>query len=55
MEIEFFYLKHTLLKKNDPYREGPHAIVDAYANGAVDIRRGAIVQPINVRRLVPHF
>ena len=50
-----FILKNMLLKKNDPDREGPHTIVDVHANGTVDTRRGAIVHPVNVRRLVPHF
>ena len=44
-----------LLNKNDPDREGTYAIVDIHDNGAVDIRRVDVVQPINVHRLVPRF
>ena len=50
-----FLLKHFLLKENDPDREGPYDIVDVHENGAVDICRGVIAQPMNARRLAPHF
>ena len=51
-----YLLKDKLLAKNDIDREGPYEIMDVnITNGTVAIRRGPIVQTVNVRRLVPHF
>ena len=55
IEHRVFLLKNILLVKKDPDREGTYDIVDIHANDVVDVRRDAIIQPINVRRLIPHF
>ena len=50
-----YLMKDKLLVKNDINREGPYEIIDVNTNGTVAIRRGPILQTVNVRRLVPHF
>ena len=50
-----YLLLKTLLGKNEVNREGLYEIIDVFTNGTVAIRRGAIVQTLNIRRLVPHF
>ena len=48
--------KDKLLAKNDIDREGPYEIMDVNnTNGTAAIRRGTIVQTVNIRRLIPHF
>ena len=42
-------------RKLDRPKTGPFPIVDVYTNGTVRIRRGAIDERINIRRLEPHF
>ena len=48
-------LLNKLLGKNEIDREGPHEVIDVFANGTVATRRGAIIQTVSIRRLVPHF
>ena len=48
-------MKDILLGKNEPDQEGPYEIIDVNANSTVAIRRGAIIQTVNIHRLVPHF
>ena len=48
-------LKNVLVRKNDLDREGPYDVIDVHTNGTVAIRRGAIVQTANIRRLLPYF
>ena len=51
-----YLMKDTLVGKNDIDREGPYEIIDIDTiNGTITIRRGAIIQTINIRRLVLYF
>ena len=50
-----YLMKDILLGKNEPDREGPYEIIDVNANSTVAIRRGAIIQTVNIYRLVLHF
>ena len=36
-------------------KQGPYIITAVFTNGTVQVNRGAINEPINIRRLVPHF
>ena len=50
-----YLLKNVLVSKNALDREGPYDVIDINTNGAVAIRRGAIIQTVNIRHLLPHF
>ena len=41
-------------KKLEPRAHGPYTITQAFANGAVNVRRGPhVIERMNIRRLVP--
>ena len=42
-------------RKFDPKRKGPYTIERVYDNGTLRIRRGAITERINIRRVLPYF
>ena len=50
-----YLLLNKLLGKNAIDREGPYEVIDVFTNGTVAIRRGALIQTVSIRRLVPHF
>jgi len=50
-----YLLTNLLQGKNDIDREGPYEIIDVHSNGTVAIRRGSIIQTVNIRRIVPLF
>ena len=37
----------------DPY-DGPYRITRVNSNGTVRMRKGAVIEPINMRNLMPH-
>ena len=41
--------------KLNPPRDGPYAIEQVNANGTIVIRKGAISERINIRRVIPYF
>ena len=43
-----------ILPKMSLRREGPHKVIKAYDNGTVRIRKGAISQRVNIRRIAPY-
>jgi len=50
-----YLMKDILLGKNEPNRKGSYEIINVNTNGTVAISRGAIIQTVNIRHLVPHF
>ena len=46
--------KPGIIRKMSMPREGPYAITKVYTNGTVRIRRGAVNEQINIRRLSPY-
>ena len=46
---------HKISKKYEIDREGQYEVIDAFTNGTVAIRRGAIIQTVSIRRLAPQF
>jgi hypothetical protein len=38
-----------------PPREGPYLVERVFANGTILIRRGAVSERVNIRRVIPYF
>ena len=47
--------KPGILRKMASPRTGPHTVEHIYNNGTIKIRRGAITERVNLRRLTPYF
>jgi hypothetical protein len=47
--------KPGIVRKMSSPRHGPYPITKVYTNGTVRIRRGAVNEQINVRRLSPYI
>jgi RNase H-like domain found in reverse transcriptase/Reverse transcriptase (RNA-dependent DNA polymerase)/Integrase zinc binding domain len=43
------------VRKMSAPREGPYDVVHVSTNGTVRIKRGAVIQRVNIRRLTPYF
>jgi hypothetical protein len=41
--------------KLSPPREGPYLVKSVYTNGTILIRRGAVSERVNIRRVTPYF
>jgi hypothetical protein len=41
--------------KLSPPREGPYLVESVYTNGTILIRRGAVSERVNIRRVTPYF
>jgi hypothetical protein len=46
--------RDEIQRKLLPKRDGPYEVVRVYDNGTIKLRKGIIVQRINIRRLVPY-
>ena len=46
--------KPGILPKMSLRKEGPYTVVQAYDNGTVRIRQGAVSQRVNIRRITPY-
>ena len=47
--------KPGIQRKMSAPRTGPHNVESVYTNGTVRIRRGAVSERVNIRRLTPYF
>ena len=47
--------KPGIIRKMSAPREGPYVITKVYTNGTVRIRKGAVNEQINIRRLTPYY
>ena len=43
------------VRKMSAPREGPYDVVHVSTNGTVRIKRGAVIQRVNIRRITPYF
>ena len=43
------------LRKLSTPRQGPYQVVSVSTNGTCSIRKGAVVQRVNIRRLTPYY
>ena len=42
-----------LRKMSTPYA-GPYEVIEVFTNGTVSINKGAVIQRVNIRRVVPY-
>lgn len=47
--------ENTLARKMEPPRTGPYKIIEIHNNGTVTIKRGAIIEKVNIRNIQPYF
>ena len=45
----------NIQRKLDSHKKGPFMIEKIHTNGTVSIRRGAVTQRVNIRRIEPYF
>ena len=48
-------LSKNIQRKLDPPSRGPYTIEQVFANGTVEIRKGAVTQRVNIRRIKPYY
>jgi hypothetical protein len=46
--------RDVIQRKLLPKRDGPYEVVRIYDNGTIKLRKGIVVQRINIRRLQPY-
>ena len=47
--------KEGILRKLSAPREGPYKVSAVYDNGTVDVKKKAISERVNIRRITPYF
>ena len=52
---QVYVKKPGILRKLEAPREGPYPISKVFNNGTVDVKRGAVTERTNMRRITPHF
>ena len=47
--------KPGILRKMTLPRAGPYEVTAVYTNGTIKIRRGAVIERVNIRRVTPYY